>query len=175
MHVIWDKLEESHNEILNMVRSFCEMVIQQKQAANVSTYTSESSRRYNYKDDDDDEEYSIPLKDMPQISPFIALVPVSFIMEPEDSLSMGDERLSTIPEKESDEFIKSSVEDLVPIPSESEDSSRSDSENILPSCEDLSPISIFEEKSMTFSNPLFDSNNDFTSSDDESLSDEDVP
>ncbi|GJY52521.1 hypothetical protein Tco_0443368 [Tanacetum coccineum] len=32
-----------------------------------------------------------------------------------------------------------------------------------------------EEKSLTFSNPLFDSNDDFTSSDDESLSDKDVP
>ncbi|GJV32421.1 hypothetical protein Tco_1392821 [Tanacetum coccineum] len=32
-----------------------------------------------------------------------------------------------------------------------------------------------KEKSVTFSNPLFDSNDDFTSSDDESLSDEDVP
>ncbi|GJY85634.1 hypothetical protein Tco_0499660 [Tanacetum coccineum] len=31
------------------------------------------------------------------------------------------------------------------------------------------------EKSMTFFNPLFDLNDDFTSSDDESLSDEDVP
>ncbi|GJW74413.1 hypothetical protein Tco_0133783 [Tanacetum coccineum] len=31
-----------------------------------------------------------------------------------------------------------------------------------------------KEKSLTFSNPLFDSNDDFTSSDDESLSDEDV-
>ncbi|GJS48426.1 hypothetical protein Tco_0598547 [Tanacetum coccineum] len=39
---------------------------------------------------------------------------------------MGDENLSTIPKKESDEFIKSSVEDLVPIPSESEDTSGSD-------------------------------------------------
>ncbi|GJW15084.1 hypothetical protein Tco_0019217 [Tanacetum coccineum] len=45
----------------------------------------------------------------------------------------------------------------------------------LPSSDDFSPISIFEEKSVTFSNPLFDSNDDFTSSDDESLSDEDVP
>nr|GEZ94222.1 hypothetical protein [Tanacetum cinerariifolium] len=36
---------------------------------------------------------------------------------------MGDEHLSTIPETESDEVIKSSVEDLVPIPSESEDTS----------------------------------------------------
>nr|GFA51364.1 hypothetical protein [Tanacetum cinerariifolium] len=49
---------------------------------------------------------------------------------------------------ESDEFIKSSVEDLIPIP---------------------------KEKSVTFSNPFFNLNDDFTSSDDESLSDEDVP
>ncbi|GKB76876.1 hypothetical protein Tco_0943771, partial [Tanacetum coccineum] len=158
-----------------MVRSFCEMAIQRKQAANISTYTPETSRHFNFTcdDDDDDEEYSIPLKDMPQISPSIALVPVSSIMEPEDSLGMGDEHLNTIPEKKSDEFIKSSVEDLVPIPSKSEDSSGSDSESVLPSSDDFSPI--FEEKSMTFSNPLFDSNDDFTSSDDESLSDEDVP
>ncbi|GKE24388.1 hypothetical protein Tco_1435900 [Tanacetum coccineum] len=96
-------------------------------------------------------------------------------MEPEDSLSMGDEHLRTILEKELDEFIKSSVEDLVPIPSEFEDSFESDSECDLPSCDDFSHINISEEKSMTFSNPLFDSNDDFTSSDDESLSDEDVP
>ncbi|GKE83429.1 hypothetical protein Tco_1557171 [Tanacetum coccineum] len=73
----------------------------------------------------------------------------------EDSLIIGNEELSSILEKELDEFVKSSVEDLVPIPS-------------------FSPISTFEEKSMTFSNPLFNSNNDFTPSDDESLSDEDV-
>ncbi|GKE89796.1 hypothetical protein Tco_1567271, partial [Tanacetum coccineum] len=94
---------------------------------------------------------------------------------PEDSLIMGNEELSTIPEKESDECIKSSVEDLVPIPSESEDASESDSDCYLPSCDDFSPINIYEEKSVTFSNPLFDSNDDFTSSDEESLSDEDVP
>ncbi|GKE59175.1 hypothetical protein Tco_1498360, partial [Tanacetum coccineum] len=93
-------------------------------------------------------------------------------MEPEDSLIMGNEELSTIPEKESDEF---SVEDLVPIPSESEDTSESDSDCDLPSCDDFSPINVYEEKSMTFSNPLFDSNDDFTYSDDESLSDEDIP
>ncbi|GKB32322.1 hypothetical protein Tco_0871723 [Tanacetum coccineum] len=96
-------------------------------------------------------------------------------MEPEDSLIMGDEDFSTIREKESDEFIKSSVENMVPIPSESEDTSRSDSKCDLPSCDDFSPINIPERKSMTFSNPLFDSNDDFTSSDDESLSDEAVP
>ncbi|GJU82905.1 hypothetical protein Tco_1285270 [Tanacetum coccineum] len=75
---------------------------------------------------------------------------------------------------EVDEFIKSSVEDLVPIPSESEDISESDSDCDLPSCDNISPINVSEEKSITFSNPLFYSNDDFTSSDDESLSDEDV-
>nr|GEW90857.1 hypothetical protein [Tanacetum cinerariifolium] len=40
--------------------------------------------------------------------------------EPVDSIIMGDEHLNTIPEMESDEFIKSSVENLVPNPSESE-------------------------------------------------------
>ncbi|GJX47431.1 hypothetical protein Tco_0272621 [Tanacetum coccineum] len=96
-------------------------------------------------------------------------------MELEDSPIMGNEELSTIPEKESDEFIKSNVEDLVLIPSETEDTSESDSDCDLPSCDDISPINVYEEKAVTFSNPLFDSNDDFTSSDDESLSDEDVP
>ncbi|GJY09841.1 hypothetical protein Tco_0378026 [Tanacetum coccineum] len=82
-----------------------------------------------------------------------------------------DDDEDTILEKESDEFIKSSVEDLIPILRESEDTSGSDSVCVLPSSNDFSPI--FEEKSLTFSNPLFDSN-DFTSSDNESLSDEDV-
>nr|GEX47061.1 hypothetical protein [Tanacetum cinerariifolium] len=95
--------------------------------------------------------------------------------DPEDSLITGNKELCTIPKKESDEFINSSVEDLVPIPSESKDTSGSDCECILPSCDDFSPINVFEEKSVTFFNPHFDSNGDFTFSDDESLSDEDVP
>ncbi|GJZ62614.1 hypothetical protein Tco_0618751 [Tanacetum coccineum] len=155
---------------------------------------------------------------------------------------MGDEHLSTIPETESDEVTKSSIEDLVLIPSESEgisndtcdvpfcdnspplevlndhfeifsdfnndctssdddsfedidyvEASPLDSELVsleevkedilhekllninlliacdLPSSDDFSPISIFEEKSVTFSNPLFDSNDDFTSSDNDDV------
>ncbi|GKA76757.1 hypothetical protein Tco_0783218 [Tanacetum coccineum] len=85
-------------------------------------------------------------------------------MEPEDSLIMGDEDLRTIHKKELDEFIKSSVEDFFPTPSESEDMSDSDKEYDLPFC----------DKSVTFSNPLFDVNDDFTSSDYESLPEEDV-
>nr|GEV24185.1 hypothetical protein [Tanacetum cinerariifolium] len=48
------------------------------------------------------------------------ITPVLFTEEPVDSLSMGDEHLDTIPATKSDEVIKSSVEDLVPILSESE-------------------------------------------------------
>ncbi|GJW93288.1 hypothetical protein Tco_0172960 [Tanacetum coccineum] len=79
---------------------------------------------------------------------------------------------STIPLNENDSQIPP---DLVPIPSESEDTSESDSDCDLPSCDDFSPINVYEEKSVTFSNPLFNSNDDFTFSDEESLFDEDVP
>nr|GEZ42595.1 hypothetical protein [Tanacetum cinerariifolium] len=48
------------------------------------------------------------------------ITPVLSTEEPDNSLSMGDEHLDTIPATESDEVINSSVEDLVPIPSESE-------------------------------------------------------
>ncbi|GJV43273.1 hypothetical protein Tco_1427809 [Tanacetum coccineum] len=43
----------------------------------------------------------------------IAIIPVLPIEKPDNSLSMGDEHLDTIPATESDEVIKSSVEDLV--------------------------------------------------------------
>nr|GEW08582.1 hypothetical protein [Tanacetum cinerariifolium] len=82
--------------------------------------------------------------------------------EPEDSLRIGDEHLDTISTTKSDEFIKSSVENLIPNPSESED--LSDSECDVPACDDFT----------TFFNILFDADDDFSSSDDESFSDEDI-
>ncbi|GJU23851.1 hypothetical protein Tco_1157193 [Tanacetum coccineum] len=100
-----------------------------EQVANLSTYPSQRFKSFCYDDDDDYdyEESTIPLNEIDsQIPPSIAITPVLPTLEPEDSLIMGNEELSTIPEKESDEFIKSSVEDLVPIPSESEDTSESD-------------------------------------------------
>ncbi|GJS05351.1 hypothetical protein Tco_0321859 [Tanacetum coccineum] len=103
--------------------------------------------------EDDDEEYTI------------AITPVLPTEEPDNSLSMGNEQLSTIPKMESDELIKSSVENLVLIPSESEVFSDIDSE-----C-DVPVYDIFT----TFSNLLFDADDDFSSSDDDSFSDEDVP
>ncbi|GJY06263.1 hypothetical protein Tco_0373317 [Tanacetum coccineum] len=68
-------------------------------------------------------------------------------------------------ETESDELIKSSVENLVPIPSESKDLSDIESERDVSVCDNFT----------TFSNSLFDADDDFSSSDDESFSDEDVP
>ncbi|GKD22564.1 hypothetical protein Tco_1224267, partial [Tanacetum coccineum] len=120
-------------------------------------------------DDDDDEESSIPLKDIiiSGLPPCVAITPVLFTKEPVDSLIMEDEHLDTIPETESDELIKSSVEDLVQIPSESEDSSEGECD--LPPYDDSS-----KNYDLTFSNPLFDIDEDFTSSD-ESFSEEDVP
>nr|GFC86440.1 hypothetical protein [Tanacetum cinerariifolium] len=59
-------------------------------------------------DDNDDVDYTI------------AITPVLSTEEPIDSLSMGDEHLDTILATESDKIIKSSVENLVPIPSEFE-------------------------------------------------------
>ncbi|GJV23228.1 hypothetical protein Tco_1375923 [Tanacetum coccineum] len=144
-----------------------------EQVANLST--SQRFKSFCY-DDDDYEESIIPLNEIiSQLPQSIAITPVLPTLKPEDSLIMGNEELSTIPKKESDEFIKSSVEELVPIPSESEDTSESDSVCDLLSCYNFSPINVYEKKSVTFSNPLFDSNDDFTSSDDESLFDEDVP
>nr|GEV76992.1 hypothetical protein [Tanacetum cinerariifolium] len=70
--------------------------------------------------DDDDEESSTPLSDIiiHELPPCIAITP---FLSTKDSLIMGDEHLDTIPEKEPDEFIKSSIENLIPNPSESED------------------------------------------------------
>nr|GEY64421.1 reverse transcriptase domain-containing protein [Tanacetum cinerariifolium] len=79
--------------------------------------------------------------------------------EPVDSLSMGDEHLNTIPATESDEFIKSSVENLIPNPSESEGENKCDV-----------PAGF-----TTFSNVLFSADYDFDSGDDQSISDEDFP
>ncbi|GJY90430.1 hypothetical protein Tco_0505626 [Tanacetum coccineum] len=57
------------------------------------------------------------------ISPLLAYTPpIPFLAttEPLETLLMGDEVISTTPAKENDEFIKSSIDDLVPIPRVSE-------------------------------------------------------
>ncbi|GKB21534.1 hypothetical protein Tco_0855457, partial [Tanacetum coccineum] len=55
-----------------------------------------------------------------------AIATSSPLEEPEDSLIMEDEEINTIPEKESNEVIKSSVENLIPIPNISITSPKTD-------------------------------------------------
>ncbi|GJV47939.1 hypothetical protein Tco_1438151, partial [Tanacetum coccineum] len=111
----------------------------------------------------------IPLGDIiARYSTSKAITPALSPEEPVDSLIMEDEHLDTIPETESDKFIKSSVENLVQNPSESTDISNGESECDVPINDD-SPESHFT----IFSNPLFDLDDDF-SSDDESLSEEEI-
>nr|GFC29561.1 hypothetical protein [Tanacetum cinerariifolium] len=141
-------LLDSQNMLMEQMTSMCEMVgqlipkkqeekqIQEDQAANTRYWKIPA-----YYDDDDD--YNFP------ITP----------NEPVDSLIMGDEHLDTILEMESDEFIKSSVENLVPNPSESE------GEN------DYDMLACFT----TFSKILFDVEYEFDSVDNQSLHNEDFP
>nr|GEY59525.1 hypothetical protein [Tanacetum cinerariifolium] len=60
-----------------------------------------------------------PLMMMTRTVPLL-VIPILSTKESDNSLSMGNEHLDTISAMESDKFIKSSVENLVPIPSESE-------------------------------------------------------
>ncbi|GJW86189.1 hypothetical protein Tco_0161529 [Tanacetum coccineum] len=81
---------------------------------------------------------------------------------------MEDEHLDTIPATESDEVIKSSVENLVPIPSESE--GIPDSVCDVPLCNNPTPLEAFKEHSEI----VVDFNDDSTSSDDDSPYGEDI-
>ncbi|GJZ37884.1 hypothetical protein Tco_0584075 [Tanacetum coccineum] len=149
--MVWTKLMEQMTSICDMVGQIMQKKEEEKRIAEEQVVK--------------DKYWKIPICHDNDEDYTIAITPVLSTKEPEDSLMMGDEHLDTIPEKESDELIKSSVENLVPIPNESEDfffDNGSDCD--MPVCDDFT----------TFSNPLFDSNDDFTFSDDESLSDEDV-
>ncbi|GKB81531.1 hypothetical protein Tco_0948426 [Tanacetum coccineum] len=80
----------------------------------------------------DDEDDYIPSGDI--IARYsTSITPDLPIEEPDNSLNMGDEHLDTIPATESDEVIKSSVENLVPIPSEFE--GMSDDTSDVPTCD----------------------------------------
>nr|GEZ15058.1 hypothetical protein [Tanacetum cinerariifolium] len=90
--------------------------------------------------------------------------PVLSIEEPDNSLSMGDEHLDTILAKESDEVIKSSVENLILIPSESE--GIPDHKCDVPSHDNSPPLDVSKDQFKD----LFESNEEFSSIDDDSFS-----
>nr|GEW69636.1 hypothetical protein [Tanacetum cinerariifolium] len=112
----------------------------------------------------DDEEHYIQYKEYLENSSN-AITPILPTEEPEYSLSMGYEHLSTISETESDEVIKFSVEKLVPILSEYEVTSDNESECDVPVCEDS--FDVLKDHPEILS----DCNNDDISSDDDAFED----
>nr|GEX62196.1 RNA-directed DNA polymerase, eukaryota [Tanacetum cinerariifolium] len=150
---------EQMTQLTSMCEMFCQFV--QKKQEEKRIEEEQAAKAQNWKlpicyDDDDDKKRSNSLHDnsISGLPPCSAITP----NEPVDSLSMGDEHLNTIPATESDEFIKSCVENLVPNPSDSKGENGCD----VPAC------------FTTFSNILFDADYKFDSVDDQSLFDEDV-
>ncbi|GJZ10373.1 hypothetical protein Tco_0545132 [Tanacetum coccineum] len=150
-----NELLNSSNKLMEQMTTLCDLVgqaIQKKEEEKRIAEEQAAKDRYwkipiCYDDDEDDT---------------IAITPVSPTKEPVNSLSMGDEHLDTNPAIESDEVIKSSVENLVPIPSESEEISNNVCD--VPLCNDPTSLKAFKEHSET----IIDSNDGSTSSDDDS-------
>ncbi|GJY58071.1 hypothetical protein Tco_0457963 [Tanacetum coccineum] len=127
-----NELKQNFNGMSIEIRKKEKELLQQEQAAYVRT-----SQQFNFIDDDDDDNEK---KFSSAITPDL---PKS------DSLIMEDKHLDTILETKSDELIKSSVEDLVHTPSEFDGISESECD--VPDC-DYSQTTNFT----TFTNPLFD-------------------
>nr|GFA99139.1 hypothetical protein [Tanacetum cinerariifolium] len=117
----------------------------------VSTYPSKRFNSFCY-DDDDEEDYAI------------AVTPSFSTDDPDNSLSMRDEHIDTIPATKSDKFIKSSVENLISIPSESE--GIPDNMCDVPFHDNSPPLDVSKDQFEDFS----DSNDEFSSTDDDSFS-----
>ncbi|GKF25566.1 hypothetical protein Tco_0081460 [Tanacetum coccineum] len=109
--------------------------------------------------DNDDDKYAIIYRKPKAITHDLP------IEEPDNSLSMGDEHLDTIQETESDKIITSSIENLVPIPSEIE--GISDDTCDVPVCDNSSTFDVLNDHYEILS----ESNNDGTSSDDDDFED----
>nr|GEY53887.1 hypothetical protein [Tanacetum cinerariifolium] len=96
------RLMEQLTSMCDMVGQFIQKKKEEKQIKEDQAANACYRKIHAYYDDEDDYNFAITLD------------------EPDNSLSMGDEYLDTISAMKSDKFIKSSVENLVPNPSESE-------------------------------------------------------
>nr|GFA29924.1 hypothetical protein [Tanacetum cinerariifolium] len=134
-----------------------EKLLQQEKWAYLSSHPSKRLTSFCY--DDDDEDYT---------SAITPDEPVLSTEEPDNSLSMGDEHLDTIPATESDEFIKSSVENLIPILSESEGIPEHKCD--VPFHDNSPPLDVSKDQIKDF----FESNEEFSSIHDDSFSIDDI-
>nr|GFB98479.1 hypothetical protein [Tanacetum cinerariifolium] len=142
------EIKENFNGMSIKIRKK-EKLLQLEQWAYLSTHPSKRLNSFCY---DDDEDYTL------------VITPVLSTEEPDNSLSMGDEHLDTILATELDEFIKSSIENLIPIPSESEGIPEHKCD--VPSHDNSPPLDVSKDQFEDFS----DSNKEFSSIDDDSFS-----
>nr|GFC97010.1 hypothetical protein [Tanacetum cinerariifolium] len=158
---------------MTSITSLCEMACQvaQKKLKEKQIEEERAAKAKYWKltvcyDDDDDEERSDSLDDniiskVPSFSAITPDEPVLSTEEPDNYLSMRDEHLDTILETKSDEFIKSGVENLIPIPSESEGIPEHVCD--VPFHDNSLPLDVSKEKIEDFS----ESNKEFSSIDDD--------
>nr|GFA48691.1 hypothetical protein [Tanacetum cinerariifolium] len=147
------ELKENFNAMSIEIRKK-EKLLQQEQWAYLSTHPSKRLHSFSY-DDDDDEDYT---------SAITPDEPILSTEEPNNSLSMGDEHLDTISATESDGVIKSSVENLIPIPSESEGIPEHMCD--VPIHDNSPPLDVSKDQIKDFS----ESNEEFSLIDDDSFS-----
>ncbi|GJZ48886.1 hypothetical protein Tco_0603076 [Tanacetum coccineum] len=131
----WDKFLEIKHAQSEEVQELLSKLLQDLQSINEELAEYINTPSWNLPTssyDDDDDEYSFATQEY--------LMTCSTAITPDspktDSPIMEDEHLDTIPETESDELIKSSVEDLVHTPSESDGISEGECD--LPVCDDSS-------------------------------------
>nr|GFB42577.1 hypothetical protein [Tanacetum cinerariifolium] len=149
---------EPSNASTNVVNAPREPNVAKQDNAYLSTHPSKRLHSFCFDDDNDKDYTSAITHDEPVLS----------IEEPDNSLSMGDENLDTIPITKSDEFIKSGVENLIPIPSESEGIPEHVCD--VPSHDNSPPLDVLKDQIKDFSEP----NKEFSSIDDDSFSIDDI-
>nr|GFA42756.1 hypothetical protein [Tanacetum cinerariifolium] len=190
---------------MTSITSLCEMACTfvQKKLEEKQLEEERAAKAQNWKlpvcHDDEERSNSLDENIISRLPPFSAITPDEPVLsteEPDNSLSIGDEHLDTISATESEEFIKSSVENLILIPSESEGDEHLDTilamesdefikssvENLIPipseskgipdhmcdvpSIDNSPPLDVSKDQIEEFS----ESNEEFSSTDDDSFS-----
>nr|GEX54689.1 hypothetical protein [Tanacetum cinerariifolium] len=152
-----NKLFDSQNKLMEQLTSMCDMVSQliqkKEEEKNIEEAQAANARYWKIPacyDDDDDYNFAITPN------------------KPVNSLSIGDEHPDTVPVTKSDEFIKFSVENLIPIPCEFDGIPENMCE--VPFHDNSPPLDVSKDQFEDFS----DSNDEFSSIDDDSFSSDNI-
>nr|GEZ28075.1 hypothetical protein [Tanacetum cinerariifolium] len=167
------KIKDQMTSITSLCEMACQVVQKKLEEKQLEEERAAKAKYWKLRVCYDGEERSDSLDDniISGLPPFSAITldePVLSTEEPDNSLSMGDEHLDTILATESDEFIKSGVEDLIPIPSESEGIPEHMFD--VPSHDNSPPLDVSNDQIEDFS----ESNEEFSSIDDDSFSIDDI-